>query len=84
MTDKPQERRADYLLIGGMAEKIDTVHEGQKQIVKTLVKIDDKVDKHGEEIAALNVKAGIWGAIAGLAMAVPLYLKWALISKGGH
>lgn len=77
MVDKPEERRADYLLIGGMAEKIDAI-DGRTKRMET------KVNKHGEDLAALNVKAGLWGGIAGLVTVVPLYVKFFFAKGGGH
>jgi hypothetical protein len=69
MLENQQERRKDYLLLGQISADIKTVKEDVK-IVK------EKVDKHGEDLAGLKVKAGIWGGISGVVMVIPIYAKY--------
>lgn len=76
MSDNTQERRKDYMLLGQISADIKTI----KDDVKT---IEGKVDKHSEDLAALKVKAGIWGFVAGALGTIGLYLKLTF-AKGGH
>lgn len=77
MLENQGERRKDYLLLGEISADIKTVKEDVKIVKK-------KVDKHGEDVAALKVKAGVWGALSGVVTgviaALPLYFKY--YSKG--
>jgi predicted esterase len=70
------ERRTEYIQLGGMIEKIDNIDERTKGIEK-------KVDKHAEDLAALKVKAGLWGFASGAISTIVLALKLSW-SKGGH
>ena len=76
MADDQKERRSDYLLLGEMSADIKTIGE------RTL-RMEKKVDKHSEDLAALNVKAGVWGALSGFAVVIPLYVKH-FMARGGH
>jgi hypothetical protein len=75
MEGKQKEQRADYIQLGGMIEKIDNIDERTKRT-------ETKVDKHGEDLAALKVKAGLWGFASGAISAIALWAKISF-SKGG-
>lgn len=45
-------------------------------ILQRLDKLEVKMDLTREEIAALKVKSGIWGAISGLIGSAILFLGW--------
>lgn len=71
-----KERRSDYILLGEISADIKTV-KGDMRIVK------EKVNKHGEDLAALNVRTGLVGALSGSIATIILYLKLTM-AKGGH
>jgi hypothetical protein len=76
MSNDPKERRSDYLLLGGVVEKLDTID-------KRTERMEIKVNKHGEDLAALNVRTGIVGFLSGSVSTIILYLKLSM-AKGGH
>ena len=76
MDGEQKEQRADYIQLGGMIEKVDAIDERTKGIEK-------KVNKHGEDLAALKVKAGLWGFASGAISTIALWAKISL-SKGGQ
>ena len=51
----------------GLQEDVDRVEH------KTIPDIYENLRKHGEDIAALKVKAGVWGAIGGM-IPIAIYL----------
>ena len=71
-----QERRKDDFLLGQISADIKTVKGDVKGI-----KI--KVDKHGEDLAALKVKASLWGFASGAISTIALWAKISF-SKGGQ
>lgn len=76
MSDKPQERRADYILLGEISADIKTVKSDMK-VVK------ERVEKHGKDLAVLNFRSSAYGFVSGLVATTLLYLKMS-IAKGGH
>lgn len=50
------------------------VLETQERLEKTLRDIDHKVDRLNETVAALKVKAGIWGALGAVAGAITIMI----------
>ena len=57
------------------------VLEELKRLNKVYNELDKKVDKITVEIATLNVKAGVWGALAG---AIPVVIGLAVIYLKGN
>lgn len=82
----PKERRADYILIGGMASDIKAIKENQEKHDERTERIEKKTNKHGEDLAALKGTAARWGFVSGALSTIALYLKmsWESIKHGGQ
>jgi len=46
-------------------------------------RLDEKLDKVNNDIIALKLKAGVWGALAGAIPVLVAILVWLLVGGGG-